>query len=63
MNWEASEDGWIVPFGAGVGNLFFLGRVPINAQVGAYANVVKPDNGPDWQLRVQLQTLLPTPGG
>jgi hypothetical protein len=24
--------------------------------------VVKPDIGPDWQLRVQLQVLLPAPG-
>jgi len=24
--------------------------------------VVKPDIGPDWQLRVQLQVLLPVPG-
>jgi hypothetical protein len=63
VNWKADTDGWIVPFGAGAGKLFFLGKLPINAQVGAYANVVKPDIGPDWQLRVQLQTLLPTPGG
>jgi hypothetical protein len=24
--------------------------------------VVKPDIGPDWQLRVQVQVLLPLPG-
>ena len=63
VNWEADADGWIVPFGAGAGKLFFLGKLPINAQVGAYANVVKPDIGPDWQLRIQVQTLLPAPGG
>jgi hypothetical protein len=28
--------------------------------VGAYVNAVKPDIGPDWQLRVQFQALLPT---
>lgn len=26
-------------------------------------DVVKPDIGPDWQLRIQLQTLLPGIGG
>ena len=62
VNWEAEQDGWIVPFGAGVGKLVFLGKLPINTQVGAYYNAVKPDFGPDWQFRVQVQTLFPTPG-
>ncbi len=63
VNWELDEDRWIVPFGAGIGKLSFLGALPVNVQIGAYANVVKPDIGPDWQFRVQVQTLLPTPGG
>ncbi|HSM03619.1 MAG TPA: hypothetical protein VK858_03320, partial [Longimicrobiales bacterium] len=64
VNWEAeSDDRWTVPFGAGGGKLFFLGRLPINAQIGAYVNAVKPDIGPDWQFRFQIQTFLPTPGG
>ena len=50
---------WPGPFGVGGGKLVFLGKLPINAQVGAYYNVVKPDIGPDWQLRIQLQTLFP----
>jgi len=63
-NWEAdSDDRWTVPFGAGAGKLFFLGALPINTQIGAYVNVVKPDIGPDWQFRVQLQTFLPGIGG
>jgi hypothetical protein len=63
-NWEAdSDDRWIVPFGAGAGKVFFLGALPFNGQVGAYYNVVKPDIGPDWQLRIQLQTMLPGIGG
>lgn len=63
VNWKAEKDNKsLVPFGGGAGKLFFAGRLPINVQLGAYYNVVKPDIGPDWQLRVQLQTLLPTPG-
>jgi hypothetical protein len=63
VNWKASEgQKWVVPFGAGFGKLAFLGRLPVNAQVGAYVNAVKPDVGPDWQLRVQLQALFPVPG-
>jgi len=60
-NWEAGgDDRWTVPFGGGFGRLFKVGKLPINTQVQAFYNVEKPDNiGPDWTLRIQLQTLLP----
>ena len=60
-NWEAEEDGWIVPLGGAIGKLSRMGSVglPVNIQVGAFYNVVKPDFGPDWSARVQLQILLP----
>ncbi len=61
-NWELpSEDRWIVPFGAGVGKIFAVGRQPMNASVQGYWNAVKPDalDGPDWTLRTQLQFLFP----
>lgn len=60
VDWEAdSDDRWIVPFGAGAGKVIFLGALPINGQVGAYYNAVKPDFGQDWQLRIQVHTFLP----
>jgi hypothetical protein len=63
VNWKAdSGQRWVVPFGAGGGKLVFLGRLPVNIQSQVYYNVVKPDIGPDWQLRVQVQVLLPLPG-
>jgi len=31
----------------------------VNFQLGAYWNAVKPDNGPDWQLRFQVQFMFP----
>ena len=60
-NWKAdSEDRWIVPLGGGGGKLVFLGgKLPLNLQTQIYYNVVKPDFGPEWQWRVQLQILLP----
>lgn len=62
-NWKAeSGQQWIVPFGVGGGKLLFLGKLPVNLQSQVYYNVVKPDIGPDWQLRFQLQILLPAPG-
>lgn len=60
VNWEAeSGQKWTVPFGAGFGKVAFLGKLPVNVQAGAYVNAVKPDIGPDWQLRLQFQALLP----
>jgi hypothetical protein len=60
-NWAADRGGdvWTVPLGAGAGKLFRLGRLPINAQLAAYGNVAKPEFGPDWQLRFQIQFLFP----
>ena len=59
-NWEASSDNqWTVPLGAGAGKLFKAGKLPINAQVGYYYNVVTPDFGPTSQLRFQVVLLFP----
>ena len=55
-----SEDRWIVPLGLGGGKLVFLGgKLPLNLQTQIYYNVVRPDFGPEWQWRVQVQILLP----
>jgi hypothetical protein len=59
-NWKAdSGNKWTVPFGGGVGKIFRVGKQPMNAQVQAFYNMDKPDNGPDWTLRLQLQFLFP----
>jgi hypothetical protein len=59
-DWEAdSDDTWTVPFGGGVGKIFKIGNQPLNAQASAYYNVEKPEFGPQWQLRLQLQFLFP----
>jgi hypothetical protein len=59
-NWKAdSGDQWTVPFGGGVGKIFRIGKQPMNAQVQAFYNVEKPENGADWTLRLQLQFLFP----
>jgi hypothetical protein len=71
-DWKADRgrDVWTVPMGGGVGKLFRLGQIlplegdaiaklPINTQLAAYGNVVKPEFGPDWQLRFQIQFLFP----
>ncbi len=61
-NWIAtSGNKWIVPLGGTVGKLLRVGSkgLPINIQAGAFYNVVKPEMGPDWSTRVQVQILLP----
>ena len=61
VNWKAEKRGdmWTVPVGGGVGKIFHLGKLPLNTQFGAYYNVVRPDNGPDWQIRAQVQAMFP----
>ena len=59
-NWEAkSGDVWTVPLGLAIGQVLPIGNQPINVQLGAYYNVVRPDIGPEWQLRFQLAFLFP----
>ncbi|MBK8890286.1 MAG: neuromedin U [Dechloromonas sp.] len=59
-NWKAeSNQRWTVPVGGGVGKIFHLGKLPVNTQLSAYYNVVTPDNGPNWQIRAQVQFMFP----
>jgi hypothetical protein len=63
VDWTApAGQKWTVPVGAGGGKLLFVGRLPVNIQSQAYYYVAKADGGPDWQLRFQVQVLLPVPG-
>jgi hypothetical protein len=45
--------------GGGVGKIFHLGKLPVNTQLSAYYNVVRPDDGPNWQIRFQVQLMFP----
>lgn len=59
-NWNAdSSNQWTVPLGGGIGHIFHLGKLPVNTQVSAYYNVVRPDYGPNWQIRAQVQFMFP----
>jgi hypothetical protein len=60
VNWNAdSGQKWTVPVGGGVGQIFHLGKLPVNTQLAAYYNVVRPDDGANWQIRFQVQFLFP----
>ena len=52
---------WTVPVGGAVGKIFRIGKIPFNANLGAYYNVVRPETiGPEWSIRAQIAILLPT---
>ncbi len=60
VDWNAdSGQQWTVPIGGGVGKIFHLGKLPVNTQLSAYYNVVRPDFGANWQIRAQVQLMFP----
>lgn len=60
MNWlAAANQQLLLPLGGGIGKIFHLGKLPVNAQLSAYYNVVRPDYAPDFQIRAQLQFMFP----
>jgi len=59
-DWKAnSSDRWTVPLGGGVGKIFHLGELPVNTQISAYYNAVRPNYGAEWTLRLQAQFMFP----
>jgi hypothetical protein len=60
VNWTAAGgQQWTVPLGGGIGKIVHLGKLPVNMQLAGYSNVVRPTNGPTWQVRTQVQLLFP----
>jgi hypothetical protein len=47
------------PLGGGIGKIFHLGKLPLNTQLSAYCNVVRPDCAPNWPIRAQVQFMFP----
>ncbi len=59
-DWKAdSSDRWTVPFGAGIGKVFHIGKLPVNCQLHAYYNVEHPEEAAEWQTRLQIQLMFP----
>ena len=59
-NWEASSSNtWTVPLGLGIGQIVKPGKVPLNLQIGAFYNVIRPDDASNWQIRAQAVMLFP----
>jgi hypothetical protein len=60
VDWKAdSGQRWTVPIGGGIGKIFHFGKLPVNTQLSAYYNVVRPDFAANWQIRAQVQLMFP----
>jgi hypothetical protein len=59
-SWKApNSNRWLVPVGGGFGKAFAFGSHGLTTTLEAYAHVLSPAIGPDWQLRFQLTFLFP----
>lgn len=61
-DWTAiGGERWTLPVGGGGGKLSRVGKVglPVNVQLAAFYNAIKPDEAADWQLRFQIRFLFP----
>jgi hypothetical protein len=60
-NWKAKSDQtWLVPLGGGIGRLVGSKSNTWALSLQAYANVIKPDDAPDWMLRFAIVAPIPT---
>jgi hypothetical protein len=59
-NWlKAGNEAWTLPVGAGAGRVVKLGgKLPVNFQLGAYYNTLRPEFGSTWQLRTQITLIF-----
>ncbi len=60
-DWEASsDDTWTVPLGLSIGRTFGMGKGNgLDAMIGPYKNVVRPDGAADWTMRFQVNWMFP----
>jgi hypothetical protein len=62
-NWTAAGGAdWLVPFGGGVGKIFRVAHFPLDAEIQAFWNAIRPDDppAPSWTLRLQIALLFPS---
>jgi len=60
-NWEASSgEEWTIPWGLQVSKLTHFGSRPVSLLLGYYENSDHPVNGPEGQIRFQINFLFPS---
>jgi hypothetical protein len=58
-NWEAEDDAWTVPLNLTLTQVTKWGSQLISLGGGLRGYLEKPENGPDWGVRLQLTLLYP----
>jgi hypothetical protein len=61
VDWKAAnkDDRWSVPITTAVSKIVKFGMYPMSVQLGGGYYVVRPENGPNWQLRTTFTLLMP----
>ncbi len=58
-DWEADGEQWTVPIGGGFGRVMKLGKQHVNLKAAVYGNVIKPDQGADYNVQLSMILLFP----
>lgn len=59
-DWKAeSGQGWVVPFGLGLGKVFPFRKNYLNTSLQGYYAVVTPSPATEWTIRAQISFLFP----
>jgi hypothetical protein len=60
LNWTAAaSQQWTVALDGGIDQIVHLGKLPVNMPNSGYYNVARPTEGPNWQVRTQIQFFSP----
>jgi len=59
IDWEADGEQWTVPLGGGVGRVVHLGKQAVKFQAAAYGNVIKQDQGSDYNVQFTMTLMFP----
>ena len=60
VDWKANgSQRWTIPLGGGIGKIFHFDKLPVNTQISAYYNFIRPDFAANWQIRAQVQLMFP----
>jgi hypothetical protein len=59
-NWQlAGNKAWTLPVGGAIGRVIKVAdKLPVNIQVGAYYNALRPEFGATWQLRTEITLIF-----
>jgi hypothetical protein len=59
-NWMApAGQVWTVPIGLGIGKVVKLGRLPVKIQLAMQYMPVRPNNGQEWNVQLQITPVIP----